>query len=315
MHVSTYLSAPSYAHGALRDIAEIPELTRDSDLLEVLRAVGLSTYAPVDREELVQLCVTSVRKTLEHADVAPSQVQAIVYASTCYFTGAAANDPAAPGELLRRVVEALGMRNALPYGANFVRCVNSISALEIAQGLIARGACEHVLVLAGDSMGSTFTRIVDPGVSVVSDVASSFLVSHRPLGPAGYEIEDVQRSVDWELATIDARENFPEFLRRTAAGIRAATAKIYQRGGAGAERYSQLITNTVNRSVVRIFSQASGIPVAKIYSENVARLGHCDVSDLIINLADYGPSAQAGQRILAVANGPYVWGAMSLKVC
>lgn len=173
---------------------------------------------------------------------------------------------------LKQLVNELGMRRAVPYGVSFTRCVNIVSAVEMAMALIRRGM-RYVLVVTADCMAPGLTRIVEPGIGVVSDVASSFVVSAEPTDGAAFAIRSVFRSVDWALADIAAQDNVPEFLRRTTAGMKAVAQGIYEKEASGPADYAQLITNTVNRSVLRIFSNATGIPAGRSSRTTSVRSG------------------------------------------
>jgi len=312
MTAALHLCAPSYRHGALRDIGEIEALRADPDLLETLRALGLQTYSKCSHAELLEMCVAAVSDVLSACALDAGDIDAIVYPSTCYFMGDTANDPGGAGSLVGHVAAALGMPDALPYGISFSRCVNTIHAIELCRGLIIGGRHRNILVLAADSMQGAFPRIVDPGVSVVSDVASAMLVSAEPRSDVAYRIDAILDHVDWSLANLSAQTNFPDYLKKTVGGMEVLARKLLQDRRSTVTDYAQLITNTVNRSVLRIFSQATGFAPADIFSANIGKLGHCDGSDLIVNLKDYSATTQAEENLLAIANGPYLWGGMAL---
>jgi len=312
MTAPAYLCAPAYRHGTLHDIGEIAALRADPDLLETLRALGLQTFSACSRAELFDLAAAAAGDVLRACALDATDVDAIVYPSTCYFTGNAENDPNGAGALLGHVVVALDMEHALPYGVSFARCVNTVHAIELCRGLIAAGRHRNILVLAADAMQGDFPRIVDPGVSVVSDVASCVLVSAEPRSGVAYRVDAIRDHVDWSLANLSAQANFPDFLKKTVGGMATLARKLLQAGQGSVTDHAQLITNTVNRSVLRIFSQATGFAPADIFSANIGKLGHCDGSDLIVNLADYSAPCQVCESVLAIANGPYLWGGMAL---
>jgi 3-oxoacyl-[acyl-carrier-protein] synthase III len=316
MSDAIYLSAPHYRHGALRDIEQIDALRNAPDLLETLHALGLATYSACSREQLYELAELAVGDVLRASGLAADQIDAIVYPSTCYFTGDASNDPNGAGSLLGHVVAAHGLQAAMPYGVSFSRCVNTVHAVELSRGLIADGRHRNILILAADSMQGEFARIVDPGISVVSDVASCMLASGRPCSEVAYRVTASAGHVDWTLAKLSAQTDFPDFLKRTVGGMAAVTRQLLQAERAQVGDYAQLITNTVNRSVLRIFSQATGFQAGDIFSANIGTLGHCDGSDLLINLKDYSASRNGAEHVLAIANGPYMWGGLALtRIC
>jgi 3-oxoacyl-[acyl-carrier-protein] synthase III len=307
-----FICAPRYRHGELSGIECIPELMRDSGLLETLRALGLQQYSVSSKEDFPSLILGAISDTLDDCGLDVGAVDAIVYASTGYAAGSRCNDPSAAMALLDQVVSRLEMPNVVPYGISFSRCVNTVHAADYAASLVASGRHANVLVLAADSMQEGFSRIVDPGISVVSDVASCMLVSGSARSEVSYLIAASAAHVDWTLSRISSQENFPEFFRRTVDGMACVSKKLLDLTGCLASDHAQLITNTVNRSVVRIFSQATGVSVGRIFSENVSKLGHCDGADLIVNLRDYSITSASSQSVMAIANGPFMWGGLSL---
>lgn len=313
-----YISAPRYRHGELRSISDIDELKSNDDLLETLFALGLNTYAAANIKELFRMSAEVVGEVLAQNNLNANDIDAIIYPSTCYFMGSNTNNPDLPTSLIEHVVDTLGMPKAIPYGVSFSRCVNSINAIEFARGLIASGAANNVLVLVADSMQKGFSRIVDPGISVVSDVAACLLVTSDVKSIPSFKIGVIKNHVDWELSKITPQDDFPDYLRRTVKGMEVVKDNVLSETSTANDDYIQLITNTVNDSVVRIFSQATGFKTEDIYSKNVIKLGHCDGADILVNLCDYSEilkdqSCSSGS-LLIIANGPFMWGGMSLSI-
>ncbi|MES2938877.1 MAG: hypothetical protein V4864_14415 [Pseudomonadota bacterium] len=308
-----YLRAPAYSHGTLRPIDEIAELQADPDLLATLHAVGLETYARHDGA-VEELAAAVLRDTLRAAGLQGGDIDAFVYASSLYSRGAV-HDTMAPSRLMGRIAQQAGLTRAVPHGVSFTQCVNTVSAFELARGLVLAGA-RHVLVLAADRIEGQ-SRMVEPGISVISDTAGCLLVSaERGVGPA-LRIDNVAHFVDWSLQDVKTEDDFGEYVKRTVGGMSQAIGALKQADGLAAADYAQLLTNTINHSVVRIFSRASGLPPDRVYRGNVNRLAHCDAADVIVNLKDWLDlrRAAAGERVILAANGPFAWGAVSATLC
>src|SRR5690606_18483351 len=143
----TYLRAPAYAQGAQRPIDEIPALRADADLLATLQAVGLESYAHLEGP-LERLAAQAIGETLSRAAVAPEEVEGIVMASTLYAMGSG-HDTEYASRLMQRIVQEAGLTRAMPCGIGFTQCVNIVSAIEVARGLVCAGH-RHVLVLTAD---------------------------------------------------------------------------------------------------------------------------------------------------------------------
>ncbi|MBA2676728.1 hypothetical protein [Ramlibacter sp.] len=311
-----YLRAPAYSHGELRPIAEIAELRADPDLLATLHAVGLETYARHDGA-VEELAAAVLGDTLRAAGLQGGDIDAFVYASSLYSRGQV-HDTMEPSRLMGRIAQEAGLTRAVPHGVSFTQCVNTVSAFELARGLVLAGA-RHVLVLAADKIEGQ-SRMVEPGISVISDTAGCVLVSgERGNGAAGtaLRIDNVAHFVDWSLQDVKTEDDFGEYVKRTVGGMSAAIGALQRADGLPAASYAQLLTNTINHSVVRIFSRASGLPTDRVYRGNVNRLAHCDAADVIVNLRDWLDlrRAAAGERVILAANGPFAWGAVSATLC
>ena len=308
-----FITGIGCAVGDLVDIGSIKELQENEDLRETLLTLGLETYS-VCNSDAISMAIESIEKSLKSADIPVKEIDAIIYATSGYAMAGKSWDPTIYSHKMKTIIGNLGLEHAIPYGVSFSQCVNFIAAVEMACGLLSTKLYRNVLIVVADALTNKISRIVEPGISVISDVAASCVISKTV--NKGLRIESVSQVVDWGLLDVSSSTQFSEYFKRTADGIANIADKMYTELKRTPEEFTQLITNSVNISVLRILSQKTGFPVNKIFKENIARLAHCDSADILVNLEDYlcAQNPEINSRLLAIASGPFIWGGMSLVV-
>jgi 3-oxoacyl-[acyl-carrier-protein] synthase III len=306
-----FVHAPAYAVGPLESIENIVELQQDREVLENMRALGVDTYGRHDGSPF-DLARRAIAQSLEKADVSGADLDAVVYVTTAYASTNKPWRPYAYGAEIRELVREFGAVRASPYLISLSQCVNLIAGLQVAANLVLLGNARTVLVFAADCIAEGFSRIVDPKVSVISDAAASCVVTSRP---GGYEIERIVDHVDWSMLDLNPEQDFSQYFKRTAEGVKSVCQKLYAAASAQPSDFEQLLTNNVNFSVTRMLAVQSGFDRARIHSENIGRFAHCDSSDVLINLAEYdaAPRAEGSGRVMLLTSAPYMWGAVALQ--
>lgn len=307
-----FLGGIAYETGDPHDIEEVPELQADQEVLENLLATGLEKYT-VSRFSPMEMARRCIARTLEKTGVAPADVGAVIYATTGYAASAKPWKPLRYGEELGDLVIELGLTRALPLWISLGQCTNMTAALRAAGDMIRDGSTHNVIVLLADCVGEGYSRLVAPNITVLSDAAVSCLVTDD--ARAEYELLAIQQHVDWELARTDPSKSFVKFFKGTAGGVKIVSTAIMQALGKQPEDFAALMMNNASLSVARVFSEQTGIPVSRIFIENIPRYAHCDAADNLINLHDYAlaGSQKAGALYLLLASAPYMWGAAALR--
>ncbi|HEX3849825.1 MAG TPA: 3-oxoacyl-[acyl-carrier-protein] synthase III C-terminal domain-containing protein, partial [Polyangiaceae bacterium] len=101
------------------------------------------------------------------------------------------------------------------------------------------------------------------------------------------------------------------------AGLRRAFAALASRTNADISDYAALITNNYAPATLANFAQALGAAPDRVFTDNVARLGHAFAADNLINLEDLTLSGalELRGRVLVLSTGPLTWGTVSLRRC
>lgn len=307
-----YLHAPSYRVGTLQAIEKIEGLEQDPETLEDLLAFGLETYAHFDGDPF-ELAAPAIRETLETSRTDPADVDAVIYATTGYATAREPWMPLEGGDRMRGLLQELAMPRAIPFGVGLSQCANLTASISLASSLVASSQYRNVLIFVADRIPEHMSRVVAPGVTVISDAAASCLVSDRDHG--GYEILAVAEHLDWPMLDIRPDQDFAKYLQGTAEGIKTVSDEIYQALGTDANGFSQLLINNVNHSVAGLFSRQTGFPKHKIYTDNIARYAHCDAADTLINFCHYARSRDiaAGELLLLLTSAPFMRKAIAFR--
>lgn len=308
---NVFLGGISYQTGEEHDIEEIPELQADQEVLENLLALGLEKYA-VSKQSPLQLARRCVEQTLEKTGVDRAEVGAVIFATTGLAVASKPWQPLRYGNELGELIIDLGLTRAFPLWVSLGECTNMSSALAVASDMVRAGRIRNAIVILADCVGPGYSRIVAPNITVLSDAAVSCLVSDSP---SEYEIIGVHQYADWKMLKTDPYAQFTEFFRGTAAGVKTVAEQLMQTLGKKPEDFAALLINNAGLTVARIFSEQTGIPVNKIFIDNIARYAHCDAADNFINLHDYAlkGTMKAGELYLLVASAPHQWGAAALR--
>jgi 3-oxoacyl-[acyl-carrier-protein] synthase III len=301
-----FISGMSYAAGELTPVENLDFPRESGKTAEDFLALGLRTFA-LHNGPFEDLVVASIRKSLTSADVDARDVDLLIYASSFYCFDGKVRDV---HHHLNEVVKAVGLTRAIPMSVGLGQCTNWVLALQVAKQLVCGGKAETALIIAADRVPSSRSRLVPPDVSIAGDAAATCIVSKRR---GRYRIGRIERHCDWGMAQLDPEKDFFPYLQGTLGGIRDIAAKFRQDPCLPAA-HAQLITTNLNNSISRLFSAQTGFPTDKVFSANIARFGHCDVADLLINLTDYvsAPANPAG-TILLLGSAPFIWSGAELE--
>lgn len=307
-----FLGGIAYETGEPRDIEEIPELKADEEVLENLLALGCEKYAVYNGSpmEMAKRCVA---RTLEKTGVNPQDVGAVVYATTAYAASSKPWKPLRYGDEIAALILELGLTRAHPLWVSLAQCTNLTAALRVAGDMVRCNEAQNVIVILADCVGEGYSRLVAPNITIMSDAAVTCLVTSDP--KSEYEILGVQQYADWEMSRTDPYKSFTKYFKGTANGVKNVSNAIYQQLGLKASDFKALMMNNASLSVTRVFSEQTGVPVTKIFTENIPKFAHCDAADNLINLHDYAlkGTTEPGDLFLLLASAPYIWGASVVR--
>jgi 3-oxoacyl-[acyl-carrier-protein] synthase-3 len=303
----SYLRSPAYRVGELRPIEE---LGCAAETLQEMQAAGLEMFSRFGGDPF-ELAAGSIESTLATGQIQACDVDAVIYATTAYVSMGSPWSLLDVGTGVRQLLKRLGLHRAMPIGVSLAQCANLSTAISVAAGLVASGRHRNILVFVADRIPPGVSRIVNPGITVLSDAAASCLVS---ADRDGWEMIGFAEHLDGAEADLDPTENFFAYLRSTATGIREVCANLYEQLNTPPKSFHRLLINNVNHSVVRLVAEQSGFPISAIHTSNIARYGHCDAADVIINLSDHAMSETSvpSELVLMLTAAPFMRRAIAL---
>ncbi|MCX8957634.1 beta-ketoacyl-[acyl-carrier-protein] synthase family protein [Erwinia psidii] len=225
----------------------------------------------------VQLAVESAAKTLA---ASPDRT-----ADTVIFCSSSL--PADADEqtrLLCTFADALQLNQAEIIGVTLGRCTNLLKGLRLAQARIASGQSAEILLIASDYMADPQKRLEN--FALFSDGAASCLITHSNDPRPGFDI----------LASAEKQD-----LTTLTEGLSAALAKAVNQQLFSATQMditdiSRLFHTNVYLPLCNLKERQAGYRAEQLFTDNIARIGHCFSADPLINLIDADAAAQLPAR-------------------
>lgn len=302
-----YLSGISYELGELFDLGDIPELIEDEGLLEVFRVRGLERYARSELSafELGRRCAA---RALTAAAVAPESVDVVLYATDHLAAESLYTRP----EINRLLCE-LGLVRAFPIGVSLSGCTNFAVAIELAAALIHTKAARRIQLLIVEKLhGPAASRLLDLGMSVVSDGAVSCVLGDEP---GDFEVRSVGRYSEPELDQLSLESDLQRFFAATGKGFRQAVERALAPLHLSQSQITRLFTNNYASHIQKVLIEQAGFARQQCYFDNIARFAHLFSADTLINLADCAAAGglAPGDRCVLLGSSPTSWGAVVVE--
>jgi 3-oxoacyl-[acyl-carrier-protein] synthase III len=308
------ITALAYEIGELHPIHVAARKPSDEDAINTLKAIGHETFSRAT-VHVADLAAASMRKTLQRGDIAPRDVDAVVFGSESLWDVSPAHQHDLFGfrNDMYAAISSAGVLNAYAVGCNFTCCANSVNAISLAADMVRSGEYQNVLVVIADRHPEERSRIMLPAVAILGDGAASCLVTSRPA--PGFAIEHIVKQANMQAWNLDVERDFAQFLVLMAQALKKLGARMVERSGRSATAYQYLLTNNYSRSALRVFCHQLGYEQGSVYVKNIPRLGHAYACDLLMNLHDVDAqgSLQPGARLMALATGPVSCAMMDVR--
>jgi 3-oxoacyl-[acyl-carrier-protein] synthase III len=290
--VGAYVPQTSVPVGELR---EPLGLTAGQERV-ITRFLGLDRVTVAPGVELADMLTAAGEQALRGVD--RGTVRHLIHAHTMQHVATASP------HMLQDVRRSLGLRNASVLGLSHMNCVVGLHAVQIARFLL-RGAApgDRVLIVVGDKIVSDRLRLI-PDTTVLGEAAAACLVGSDP---AGDRVLGRALEVDGRFHECLACPEplLDEYKRVYADGLRRVMRAAIADAGRTPEEISAVLPHNVNRLSWKRISNDLGIPVERVYLDNVPRTGHCYSSDPFVNLATARESGrvQPGDLVLMTTAG------------
>jgi 3-oxoacyl-[acyl-carrier-protein] synthase-3 len=256
-----------------------------------LTQLGFATIRVAGDEPAEHMAVQAVRDLCSRSNFDLNQIDVVLYAGALAISSAITSDDQAswgsmsdptpmfrfPGPYLQ---SELGIPDASVIGVTQLACNSFQATLRIAQGLIAaEPSVDHVLCVAADRFPARAKREIV--YNLMSDGACAGVVSRGAHSNRILATRHITRGAYWD-STISHDQliaaYFPIARRSIVEAIEAA--------GCSLDEIALLIPHNLNLKSWGILAQILGIPLSRIYTRNIARIGHVVASDNIINYVD-----------------------------
>ncbi|WP_323177922.1 3-oxoacyl-ACP synthase [Streptomyces sp. NBC_00083] len=267
---------------------DLPDLKERAGELGLPYAPQVWGWGQVHRthKSLEELAVEAGRATLRAAGVDPSSVDALVLCCTSFPGG-----PDSHGGFVRTISEGLGLHDADFLGVTLDRCTNLLAGLRVAEAFVAAGTHRRVLVVTTDRVTAEAERLAK--FALFSDGAAGALVSDTD---GEYEI--VASAAAHETKDLDwSNQISPELSRRVNTHLMKHASRRAPHGASmGIDQVDILMHTNVFEAIIVMKELQAGFSAAQLFTDNIARVGHCFAADPVINLADLAAAGRLRDR-------------------
>lgn len=281
----------------------------------------------VSSKEETNACMgkAAALKVLAETGLTPLDIGAIVYAT-------ASPDRLLPSQACD-LQAILGAKNAAAFDVG-AACSGFIYALSAAEGVIAAGQAEHVLVIAaekltsimdwtdrttavlfGDGAGATIVRASTNGRGILSSYLKSdgtlAELLYRPGGGATHPPSEELLKDHSYYIKMAGREVF----KAAVLSMADACDQALQRAGLTGDDVDLLIPHQANIRIIEATAKHAGMPMDKVYV-NVDRFGNTSAASIAIALDEAVRTGrlQPGMTVMLCAFGAgFTWGSMVVK--
>jgi 3-oxoacyl-[acyl-carrier-protein] synthase-3 len=303
------------AYALPQTVLTLAELA-DRGLLEsppsVLEAFGFSRAYVSDRPG-DRLAQAALEQLIAEQDLDPESVDALFYAGAI----PGSHQVCAAGSSLdgfnypaARLQYECGMTRAVAVGVGQAGCTGLMTAISLAADRLRAdpGAARIVCVSADVLPSGTRREII---YNVISDGACAVLVERDAARNRILAYRQITKGYYW-----DANASRNEIIAAYFPTARIVVSDTLQSIGMGAADVALVVPHNVSLRSWQILLPIIGIPMDRLFAENIAGKGHLIAADNFINLRDAANAGriQAGDRVLLFTFGFGAnWAAMLLE--
>lgn len=295
------IHALAYELGEPRLIDGLEPFRRSPERLREFQKMGMENYCCSPSADAVELARRSVQKTLRAASLPADRIDVVLYCSE--------NVAITPDGTRRfhRLLHELGLVNAYPIGVHLSNSSNAATLFRVAMSLIRSGEAKSSLLVLADVAKSEAERVMEPALAVIGDGAASCIVSSEVEGQ--FELLRVVQSASHP--SDEARRASLDSLKMRIK----ANQRLLREQGLSPSSFAHAVTNNYGLSVLEGFASITGIPLSRVYIDNVKKLGHVASADPWINIADLQASGaiEQGSLIMMITSSQYTCGFSVLR--
>jgi 3-oxoacyl-[acyl-carrier-protein] synthase-3 len=290
----------------VRELAALGSLESDPTLLE---RFGFQHVRVAVDETPYELALAAASALMRELAIEPTSIDAVIYGGP---PGAIAF--AKPAQAVERVVDLchtgrfaypatrlqfdLGLERATVLGLDQLACTSLFGAVRLARALCIAEGLGRVLCVSSEFYPSTAGR--EAITNCTSDAACALLVDRDTPSLRIAGAASVTKGFFWDGGAM--RDEVIASYFPTAAHVMRTTIAL---AGWEAESVNWIIPHNVSATSWDILTRIAAMPNARLWDENISRLGHTLAGDNFINLRDALDRGvvRAGDRLLLFAYG------------
>jgi 3-oxoacyl-[acyl-carrier-protein] synthase III len=220
--------------------------------------------------------MASAMQTLQLTNLTPAQIHAVVFTSSNSDGLVADDDETA----LFAALHAAGFAKTRIIGLTLQACSACGEALQIACDLINDPAKKALVIVFGKKKAN---RLGPQANTIFSDGAASCIVSS---GSGEFEICAIESMINTQLGSMGRSGN----VAQTHGGLldlRELSRKVCAKSGVQAKAMRAFFGTNASLGHLNFMAQAAGMPLDKVYEDDVAAYGHLHSCDNLISLKNY----------------------------
>lgn len=277
-----------------------------TDTLLLLKERGLENFCE-DIRSMPDICLATARDTLKTSSLQPDRVGAVIFSnSSPDWT------PEEETALFKGFYE-LGFPRKYIVGLGLQACSGCGSALRVASDLVSSMAADNVLVLLTGQAKNNAKRIGPQADTILSDGAASCVVSSSS---GQFEILASESQTNTYLGSLEqSPDNSMLYLEDGFADLAEVTSRAYGAAGVGPEEIAMMFATNGSLTYLNLMAEAAGIPMERVYSQDLTRYAHVHSCDSLISLKTYASTHPlvTGNCYLLLAWSSYVMSASILR--
>ena len=280
-----------YLPSTERTIAQVVESGQANSPEEKLMQLGFGSIRVADGQSAEEMAVLAVRDLQARSAFDLDQIDTVLYAGALATSSVVLTDQQEswgsmvdPTPLFRfpgcYLQAELGVPNASVIGLAQLACNSFQAALRTARALIASEPdVNHVLCVAADRFPRDAKREIV--YNLMSDGACAAVVSRGAASNRILAIRQITRGTYWDSTMCHDQliaAYFPLARRVILEAVGCA--------GLDLAAIDLLVPHNLNLKSWTILAQVLGVPLGRVFTRNIARIGHVVASDNIINYVD-----------------------------
>ena len=260
---------------------------------DTLRSFGFDTVHLAGEESNIDMAIAAAEKVLEESEIDRDEIGMILYAAALNSSSTLwdGNGGSPNGTVLQLdgvsdlfkypvslLQTELDLPNASVVGINQIGCASIFAALRMARALIvAEDDLKAMLCVSADKFPAGRHR--DLAYNLVSDGACAALVRRGEGKNRIVECTQVTKGALWNSEEIE-NEIIAAYFPTATALVERTLAKA----GLEMDDIALVIPHNVSLRSWEILGRLIGCPPDRIYTDNIARVGHTIASDNLLNL-------------------------------